>query len=170
MTRLIHFLMPCLLLTACATPPDPDCTADWRETGRVDGRLGRAVDAWSDHAERCPGLDPAARTAWHEGWESGIQRYCTAQNGLDEGLAGEARSEACPDAIARPYRGGYRLGTMLAEAYDERATLQAEVAELEAAGGDASALRQARERLAAAERRIGELERHLTALGLGLKQ
>lgn len=157
-----------LLLAACATPPDPDCLVDWRETGRVDGRLGQPVETYETHAEHCPGLSEEDRVAWHEGWESGIKEHCTAQNGLDSGLAGEPLTRVCPDTLARPFRAGHRLGQELGEAYSRKSELEAEIAELSESDDNPQRLRRARARLTAAQRRISTLERRISALGLGL--
>ena len=78
------------------------CVGDAETLGYHDGGLGQRSCATA------PGGD--ASVAYQAGWNEGIQRFCTAENGYQQGCQGAAFSNVCPDTLAASYLDGYQSG------------------------------------------------------------
>ena len=79
-------------LTGCETMTVSECkVADWRRVGFDDGARGVSHSRLADHAESCAkaGIRPQPG-AYRQGWDDGIDRFCTASNGWREGLQGNS--------------------------------------------------------------------------------
>jgi hypothetical protein len=50
---------------------------------------------------------------YQRGWQQGIRRFCTEENGFQQGSQAAALSDACPAALATPYIDGYQSGYSL---------------------------------------------------------
>lgn len=86
---LLTMLMSCLL-AGCASMSESECkVADWGRVGLSDGSRGESDRRLAAYTEDCGkvGVVPNAQ-AYRQGWDTGIQRYCTAANGWQEGLSG----------------------------------------------------------------------------------
>lgn len=84
-----------LPLLACESMSVSECkVADWGRVGFTDGAAGVASTRLADYAEDCgkAGVVPQAGT-YRQGWDLGIQRYCTAINGWREGTLGHSGKE-----------------------------------------------------------------------------
>ena len=88
------FFLPCLL-AGCESMSVSECkVADWGRVGYSDGAAGVAQSRLAAYTEDCgkAGVVPLAG-AYHQGWDAGIQRFCTAANGWREGIQGHGGKE-----------------------------------------------------------------------------
>ena len=98
----LFVLLSSLLLTACATPVPIACVGDPETLGYHDGTLGQRVCA-----DAARGI---ADVAYQSGWTEGIQRFCTEEQGYQQGCLGAPVSNVCPDTLAASYLDGYQSG------------------------------------------------------------
>lgn len=95
-------LFSSLLLAGCATRVPIACVGDPETLGYHDGALGQRVCA--DAARGATGV------AYQSGWTEGIQRFCTEEQGYQQGCLGAPVSSVCPDTLAASYLDGYQAG------------------------------------------------------------
>ena len=88
-----------LLLTGCTTHVPTACVGDAETLGYHDGALGQRLCA-----------DASRRDSYESGWNEGIQRFCTEEQGYQQGCQGAAISNVCPDTLATGYLDGYQSG------------------------------------------------------------
>ena len=84
------------LLAGCETMTVSECkVADWGRVGFADGARGDSDNRIAAHTESCAqaGVKPNAQ-AYRQGWDAGIQRFCTPANGWREGLQGNSGKTA----------------------------------------------------------------------------
>jgi hypothetical protein len=99
MSRKLSLWTSCLIplvLAGCESMSVSECkVADWGRVGYADGAGGVAQTRLADYAEDCgkAGIVPQA-SAYRQGWDGGIQRYCTALNGWREGNLGHSGKES----------------------------------------------------------------------------
>lgn len=108
----ISIMLSLLALSGCATMSEDQCMlADWSQAGFQDGSKGYARTRLADHAKACSGygVRPDAN-AYFAGRARGLEVYCTPLHGFEVGRKGEARSEACPPALAAAFLAGYNDG------------------------------------------------------------
>jgi hypothetical protein len=114
----------------CATMNEGECqNADWYNQGVDDGVAGHnrsRIDAYADDCGEF-GIPPDAR-AWRAGWALGIEQFCTAERGYEEGIEGRSYGNSCPEDIEPPFMSAYLLGRGL---YDQRSRVENERTELE---------------------------------------
>jgi len=88
-------VLPCLL-AGCESMSVSECkVADWGRVGYADGAAGVAQSRLAAYTEDCgkAGVVPEAHV-YRQGWDTGIQRFCTAANGWREGMQGHGGKEA----------------------------------------------------------------------------
>ncbi|TXT36647.1 MAG: hypothetical protein FD135_4113 [Comamonadaceae bacterium] len=94
----LGLLLAVTWLSGCESMSESECKiADWGRVGSNDGARGEPEGRLADYTEDCgkTGVVPNAR-AYREGWDIGIQRFCTATNGWREGLAGHSgKDQVC---------------------------------------------------------------------------
>ncbi len=139
-------------LTSCATLDEKQCTSvDWRQLGEDNGAHGQPSDFVERHVDACSRYNlPVDRTSWREGWEVGIRRYCTPQNGLNEGRAGHSYAGSCPPEVAFGFEDAYRAGKAVHDAEQDRPRIE----------GELDALRDKRD-ASKDEKERGELDRQV---------
>ncbi len=91
-----------LLFAGCSTVPHVGCTADAETLGFRDASKGQQT--CSAH------LSGTDHLAYQTGWNEGIQRFCTEDNGYQQGCQGAPFSNVCPDPLASSYLDGYQTG------------------------------------------------------------
>jgi hypothetical protein len=95
-------LISSLLLSGCVTHVPTACVGDAQALGYHDGALGQRL---------CVGATTGdAGVAYESGWNEGIRRFCTEEQGYRQGGQGAAISTACPDTLATRYLDGYQAG------------------------------------------------------------
>lgn len=107
-----------LTLTGCASMDMAECqTADWETIGYQDGADGKPSESISRHRKACAkhNVTPVLAT-YLEGWNDGVLRYCTPQNGFNAGSGGRAYAGVCPreveDAFLDAFGDGRELHTL----------------------------------------------------------
>ncbi len=97
MKQLRWFLIALLcVMSGCESMSVSECkVADWGRVGYADGASGVPQGRLADYTEDCgkAGVVPQA-SAYRQGWDTGIQRFCTAANGWREGMQGHSGKEA----------------------------------------------------------------------------
>jgi hypothetical protein len=89
-------------LSGCATHADVTCIGDPEALGYREGSAGQ---------NRCStGLSSESRAAYERGWSEGVARFCTGDNGFQQGCQGAAVSSVCPNDRATAYLDGYQSG------------------------------------------------------------
>jgi len=89
-------------LSGCATRADVACSGDPEALGYREGSRGQ---------QRCgTDLSSESRVAYERGWGEGIARFCTADNGYQQGCQGAPISNVCPNDRASAYLDGYQSG------------------------------------------------------------
>ena len=107
-----------IALSGCASMSPEECrTANWYEQGMRDGIQGQPRSYVEEHREACAevGIVPNA-ALWEKGRSQGIKRYCTPENGLEEGLRGGDYRNACPPELEGAFLERYRAGHRVHEA------------------------------------------------------
>ena len=101
-----------LSLTACASLSQDQCmNADWYQLGRSDGEKGYSSTRLSKHRKACAkhGLSPDT-SDYSNGRKKGLLYYCTADNGLSEGLKGKSYRRVCPLNLEKKFLAQYEVG------------------------------------------------------------
>ena len=113
--KLLFVLSLIFVLSACASLSKEECTqGNWFDIGYSDGKSGQRITQLSDHREACLEyhVSPDA-TAYKQGREQGLLRYCTAENALQEGLSGDSYYGVCPvnlePAFIKKYDQGHSI-------------------------------------------------------------
>ncbi len=116
-TKLSLMLVAVALLAGCESMSEQQCkVADWQRVGFNDGASGDSERRLADYTEDCgkTGITPDAQ-AYRRGWDSGIQRFCTAANGWRAGLQGNSgkngvcQGQAGYDAFSRYLDAGLQV-------------------------------------------------------------
>jgi Protein of unknown function (DUF2799) len=89
-------------LSGCATRADVACIGDPEALGYREGSLGQHNCATD--------LSSEARIAYDRGWGEGMARFCTKDNGYQQGCQGAPISNVCPNGRASAYLDGYQSG------------------------------------------------------------
>ncbi len=116
--RPIHaILIPLLaaLLAGCATLDQDEClSTDWYSLGREEGSEGASRDQYQRHREACAkhGISPD-KAAYQEGYEHGLDDFCTPANGYDNGRRGYNYRGVCPAELEGGFLLGYQQGKAL---------------------------------------------------------
>lgn len=104
-----------LALASCATMSQEQCLAgDWSGQGYTDGAAGLGMSRVDDYAEACAehGVVPD-RSAYAAGREQGLVRYCTLDNGFEQGRTGSAYGGVCPSYLEAEFLPAYRDGQVV---------------------------------------------------------
>ncbi len=94
-------LLSYLLLNGCAAHLPTACVGDPEMLGYHDGTLGQRL---------CANLRGDAGVAYESGWNEGIRRFCTEEQGYQQGCQGATMSNTCPDTVTAEYLDGYQSG------------------------------------------------------------
>lgn len=124
--RRLPVLAAALALAGCATLNESECrTVDWFQLGARDGSDGAARTRIEEHRQACAEFGLAADdAAWLQGYQAGLQDYCTAGNGYRLGRRGGYYGRVCPATEERAFLDAYELGR---ETYE----VEREIAELD---------------------------------------
>ncbi len=106
-------LLAVVVLAGCASVSREECLqGDWQMIGQRDGATGRVAEAqFERHVTACARVDVTPdRAAWMQGYQAGLQSYCTPLNGVREGEAGRLYRDTCPESRETGFLRGYELG------------------------------------------------------------
>lgn len=156
------------LLAACATLNEDECkTVNWQQLGDIDGAAGHPATRIAKHHKACEKhkltVDPVA---YERGWQGGIARFCTPQNGFSLGRRGGNYNNSCPSEFAGAFVSAYRPARAL---HDAESDLQSAESEFDRALRDVSLLSHPRtkedlQRLRYASDRLTQLRFELPTL------
>lgn len=116
-TRLVLILLSATFVAGCATMNKEECLySDWQQNGFDDGASGAGRDALQDRRESCEkhGITPD-REAYLEGYDSGLEEFCTSSNGYDKGRKGHNYKGVCPSWMEGVFLIGYHEGRAIYE-------------------------------------------------------
>ncbi|MGB6100524.1 MAG: DUF2799 domain-containing protein [Comamonas sp.] len=122
-TPLLLALSAAVALAGCAAMSQEECrTADWGEQGMRDALNGHPRSRLADIREACAeaGVVPIESLYWN-GWNAGIARFCTPENGERWGRDGRSYHNSCPPQIEAGFLSRYRAGRRV---YDAEQALQ----------------------------------------------
>jgi hypothetical protein len=108
-------LLAIVLLSGCATLSESQCAAnDWQTVGYSDGASGRDSSRLLKHQNACMkhGVPPD-RVAYMAGWEEGVVRYCTPDNGFQQGQRGSGYRNVCPSDLEPGFHDAFLAGREL---------------------------------------------------------
>ncbi|VVT03396.1 DUF2799 domain-containing protein [Hoeflea sp. EC-HK425] len=161
-------LLACLVLASCQTMSKEECAvADWRVIGEQDGAAGyNPQDRFARHVKACTRAGVAAdQTAWYQGYQQGLPRYCTPLNGLSVGSQGKTYANVCPVNLETGFREGYELGRLHHEKKREISSRESRIRSLEQSiRDDEKLLAEGTEDRRAVERRIDDNRRTIRDL------
>ena len=128
----LAILLGTSLLTSCASLDESECLlADFRFLGEEDGEKGRPRTRIDTYEKDCASYGLAVdRQAYAQGWEVGIVRFCTRDNGYEYGLEGNHYQRSCPVELADVFFNAYQLGRAIYDAKTEVARLETEITRL----------------------------------------
>jgi len=109
---LSSFLFLIFVLSGCASLSKEECLqGNWFDIGYSDGKSGQRITQLSEHREACAEfhVSPDA-TAYKQGREQGLERYCTIENALQEGLSGHDYHGVCPGELESVFIKKYKQG------------------------------------------------------------
>ncbi len=108
-----------------------DCLgADWYALGLEAGSEGQGRDRFDRQHEACLQHGIATdRAAWLEGYEYGLEDFCTPANGYDQGSRGQTYQGVCPSHLEGGFLLGYQQGRTLYDARQRVAGIENAMAE-----------------------------------------
>lgn len=109
-------------LTSCATLNKDECaTANWQQLGHSDGAAGHSTGRIDSHRKACSEHNiPVNEQQWMSGWQEGIRLYCTAKNGLAQGIDGRSYSNSCPFELKEGFESAYYVAKRVYDGRQER--------------------------------------------------
>ena len=119
-------LLAIALLAGCATLSESQCAAnDWHTVGYSAGVSGQDSSRLLKHQNACMkhGVTPN-RMAYMAGWEEGVVRYCTPDNGFQQGQRGSSYRNVCPNDLEPGFHEAYLAGRELHLAQAEITRMQ----------------------------------------------
>ena len=126
------------LLSSCETIPLPvvtkkvDCQGlNWFEKGRSQGAKGQASQ-FLEESKKCRDISLDQKNSYLNGWQTGVNQFCTPEHGFSLGRAGQAYNQICPARQAQGFLEALELGQKVLEIEQENMEYQAELVSLEA--------------------------------------
>lgn len=129
--KLLSALLVATVISGCATMNETECmNADWQETGYADGINGEDRDHLQRRTEACAkhGITPL-RDEYHEGYEHGLEDFCTSENGYEKGRRGYNYKGICPQNLEGIFLLGYNEGRILYDMEQRLAEYENAIAE-----------------------------------------
>src|SRR5690606_36122607 len=142
-----------------AAMSEEECrTTDWRDRGMRDAMAGHSRSYLGDIREACAktGVRPN-EALYMDGWNQGIQRFCTPENGARWGRQGRTYYNSCPAPLDGAFTDRYRAGKRAWDAEQAVNRLQTEQRDKQRAlerASDDNARKRAREDLRDLDRRL----------------
>ncbi|MCU7836078.1 MAG: DUF2799 domain-containing protein [gamma proteobacterium symbiont of Taylorina sp.] len=120
-TKHLFFLVVISSLSACASLNKEECQqADWYDIGYHDGKSGYKVSRLSDHRQACAEhhIYPD-KMRYKQGYNLGLIHYCTPENALQTGLAGNTYQGICPHEAEKSFLKKYYQGKAIYDLSNE---------------------------------------------------
>jgi hypothetical protein len=84
---------------------------NWYAQGFKDGRYGKPLSPLSQETQGCATQSLSAHAdEYQQGWNKGIQAFCTEENAHQRGLAGQELIDYCPQTLKQPYVQAWHQG------------------------------------------------------------
>ncbi len=83
---------------------------DWFEIGRSDGLQGLNSMAYESKKTNCESFSDLEHEKYVNGWYSGVDQFCTSQQGFAYGRTGRKYYNICPTGKEAPFMKSYRQG------------------------------------------------------------
>lgn len=108
----IVFVCLLLILSGCNTLSEKECiNGDWYSIGVNDGAKGYSQERLNEHRESCAEYGRNVNhSAYAEGYQEGIKRFCTKANGYQQGSDGNEYHAICPAGLQAGFLEGYQAG------------------------------------------------------------
>lgn len=110
--RILFLAATMILLTGCAVMGEQDCLhANWQAVGHQDGSVGQDRDRLQQRRQACEkhGIT-VDRNAYYQGYELGLNSFCTAASGYERGREGYRYNDVCPPLLEGDFLTGYQRG------------------------------------------------------------
>lgn len=123
-----------LCLMSCASISEDDCQVGaWGDYGYKDGLKGRSSDRVAKYAKKCAefGVKPDS-AAYLSGYDQGVMKYCTYQQGYALGENGDSYNQVCAGPLAADFAPGYDEGRAVYEIHEEHKSLIARFEDVDA--------------------------------------
>jgi hypothetical protein len=103
------------LFQGCSTPQElKDSFAcselDWFEIGRSDGVRGLDSMSYENKKKGCEGFSTGDHEKYVNGWYSGVDRFCSMDQGFAYGRTGNKYLNVCPSSKEKEFLKAYRKG------------------------------------------------------------
>jgi len=121
MLRISFLIMLALGLNGCASLSKEQCLAgNWSQIGQSDGRQGYKLASLDAHFKACAehGIRPNPQE-YKQGYNKGLNTYCTPTNARHVGEAGNTYHYVCPADKEEAFLRQYRYGKELREAQNK---------------------------------------------------
>lgn len=100
-----------LLLAGCGMSKEECAVTDWKQVGFNDGLAGKQPRNLTSAAKDCISYGIAVdQAAYRNGWDSGIHRYCTKEQGFTIGAQGSQLPTICPANLQSTFAAGWKSG------------------------------------------------------------
>ncbi len=106
---LVIFLISCQTMDITEVSYQCD-EMDWFEIGRADAAQGQKNDYYQSKSEQCSDFKTAHRAQYLNGWNTGLDSFCTSQQGFVFGRQGRGYNEICPSNSESLFLNGYDKG------------------------------------------------------------
>ncbi|CAN5375852.1 hypothetical protein BH11PSE11_BH11PSE11_32300 [soil metagenome] len=130
----VAMLVCCTALGGCATMSADECrNANWYEVGLKDGAHGKAVERLAQHREACADvkIKPDERP-YLQGRQVGLRSYCTHDNAVREGLAGNYYEGVCEGPASAVFLRNYQAARAVHDARSRISSLDSSASSKEA--------------------------------------
>lgn len=137
-------------LAGCATLSKSQCqTGDWQQIGFGDGASGAASSRFADHQEACSehGIT-VDRAQYMQGYNRGLQQYCTPSKAAEVGLAGRSYQNVCQGEEGIAFQRVYIAAKEVYEVDREIKSIQNEIEQITQKLADPATPQTERDKLA----------------------
>ncbi len=120
------------LIVGCATDSKNLCAqADWAKLGLQDGENGRQKDSFQYRERECRiSLSDYQRQSYEQSWETGNQRFCTAEGGYRFGVLGNPLPKVCSERASPDFFESHKMGLQVFRLQTQRHELRQQVQEV----------------------------------------
>lgn len=121
------------LAAGCATLSQEECRrGDWYGIGQRDAYQGYSANRLDEHSKACAEYQVTVdAAAYAQGYQAGIQDFCTPARGFQYGRQGGYYQNNCPPALEPGFLNQYRLGRELYSVESQLSRLESEISRTE---------------------------------------
>lgn len=125
---IVFLIAAAFSLSACHSISEESCVGgDWESIGFKDGSKGKKITKADKYNKRCAKFDAVVDLdSYQTGYEAGLPRYCTFENGYERGIDGSSYNKVCAGDLAQDYAPGYEQGRVIYQIYQEHDSMLAQ--------------------------------------------